>query len=424
MPTARRATILAAVLLCSMLIWSSQALGATLAAEGLRIKFEGLTLSPNTQMTEGALNGWHEDDWIPMRLTFINDRESQSITVSVLLEYVSGSRIGIDAFASCFSDSGSCGSGNKTSTGSNWRIIAGSGEATPTVDLVGVAGVTAIRWTLSSVSIPQGTPVEVKWAAHLAKSGSNNLLCADSASPLTGCSPKQIGPADGARAWPGNSLQARLDQPLGERTLSIDPPREQQPQQQPQCVIATAAFGSELAAPVQFLREFRDHDVGSTVIGNTFIQAFNNWYYSWAPPVARWIAYNEPAKFLVRALIAPLLGALIVGHSAFTAIGSMNAELGILSAGVASSAIIGAIYLTPLAYLIKRACRRPFGRRTMLCSLGLGLVLAIYGTLSVGTVGLLEVFSSILVIEVLLVTPTLIAGRLTFRKRENATVPQ
>ena len=395
-------------------------------AGGLRFKFEGLTLSPSPRMTEGALNGWHEDEWIPMRLMIINEHASQTVPVSVLLEYMKGARIGLDAFGSCFSDSATCGSGSAPSSGANWQILTGSDEISPSVDLVEVAEVAAIRWTLASVSVPEGNPsnpsiVELKWAVHLAKSGANNLLCSDSSSSLKGCSPNPIAADDGAKSWPGNSLQVRLDQPPGQRTLSIDPPREQQQTGQ-RCIIATAAFGSELAAPVQFLRDFRDHEVSSTMTGAAFIHAFNNWYYSWAPPAARLVAGNEHAKLVVRTLIVPSLGALMIGHQLFGLIHPINSDVAIIVAGLASSSIIGTIYLTPVAYLVKRACRRSFGRATIVGSLALGLVLAIYGTLGFRTLGVLENFSSILVLEVLLLTPTVIVTRLSSGSKEKSAV--
>jgi len=46
------------------------------------------------------------------------------------------------------------------------------------------------------------------------------------------------------------------------------------------CLIATAAYGSELAQQVQFLREIRDNTVMSTSTGTAFMSGFNQLYYS------------------------------------------------------------------------------------------------------------------------------------------------
>ena len=46
------------------------------------------------------------------------------------------------------------------------------------------------------------------------------------------------------------------------------------------CLIATAAFGSEMAPQVQFLREIRDGTVLQTQSGSTFMTGFNQFYYS------------------------------------------------------------------------------------------------------------------------------------------------
>ena len=46
------------------------------------------------------------------------------------------------------------------------------------------------------------------------------------------------------------------------------------------CLIATAAFGSEMAPQVQFLREIRDGKVMTTEAGTAFMTGFNQFYYS------------------------------------------------------------------------------------------------------------------------------------------------
>ena len=52
------------------------------------------------------------------------------------------------------------------------------------------------------------------------------------------------------------------------------------------CLIATAAFGSEMAPQVQFLRELRDNTVLQTQSGTSFMTGFNQFYYSFSPAVA------------------------------------------------------------------------------------------------------------------------------------------
>ena len=72
-----------------------------------------------------------------------------------------------------------------------------------------------------------------------------------------------------------------------ESALESNP--EQQTQQQSKgggCLIATAAFGSEIAPQVQFLRELRDNTVLQTESGTSFMTGFNQFYYSFSPAVA------------------------------------------------------------------------------------------------------------------------------------------
>jgi tetratricopeptide (TPR) repeat protein len=76
------------------------------------------------------------------------------------------------------------------------------------------------------------------------------------------------------------------------------------------CLIATAAFGSELSPQVQQLRETRDNIVMKTQSGASFMIAFNSVYYSFAPTIADWERQNPIFKEIVKATITPLLSSL------------------------------------------------------------------------------------------------------------------
>ena len=45
------------------------------------------------------------------------------------------------------------------------------------------------------------------------------------------------------------------------------------------CLIATAAYGSEMSPQVQLLREIRDNQLMNTESGSAFMSTFNNVYY-------------------------------------------------------------------------------------------------------------------------------------------------
>lgn len=76
------------------------------------------------------------------------------------------------------------------------------------------------------------------------------------------------------------------------------------------CLIATAAYGSELAPQVQLLREIRDHTLYNTASGTSFMTAFNQVYYLFSPTVADWERESPIFKELVRAAITPMLASL------------------------------------------------------------------------------------------------------------------
>ena len=66
------------------------------------------------------------------------------------------------------------------------------------------------------------------------------------------------------------------------------------------CLIATAAFGSEMAPQVQFLREIRDNTVMTTQSGTAFMTGFNQFYYSFSPAVADYERENPVFKEAVK----------------------------------------------------------------------------------------------------------------------------
>jgi hypothetical protein len=187
----------------------------------------------------------------------------------------------------------------------------------------------------------------------------------------------------------------------------------------PQCVIATAAYGSELAPPVQFLREFRDKNVKETYLGNRFVSAFNAWYYSWAPPVAQAESGNSYMRATVRAAIMPLLGALFVSASIFSWVRPVSPEMDVLISGMVASALIGLTYLTPVAFVVVRATKRKLTWKSVLCVASFGVALTLLGTVAHGSVGIVENLTALTVIETMLLTPTTLLQRIWVMKPQS-----
>jgi hypothetical protein len=71
------------------------------------------------------------------------------------------------------------------------------------------------------------------------------------------------------------------------------------------CFVATAAYGSPLAAEVASLRRFRDRTLLATPLGQLAVAI----YYALSPPLANAIARDERLRALARQLLAPLVAA-------------------------------------------------------------------------------------------------------------------
>ena len=117
------------------------------------------------------------------------------------------------------------------------------------------------------------------------------------------------------------------------------------------CLIATAAFGSELTPQVQFLRHFRDQNILSTASGSSFMNAFNAWYYSFSPYIADYERQQPWLQESVKFLIYPLLGILSVSEAAYS---MFPGEYGALVAGVIASSMIGVVYISPWLIALDR----------------------------------------------------------------------
>ena len=78
------------------------------------------------------------------------------------------------------------------------------------------------------------------------------------------------------------------------------------------CLIATAAYGSELTPQVQFLREIRDNTVMSTESGAAFMTGFNQLYYSLSPTIADMDRENPMFQETIRTFITPMISTLSI----------------------------------------------------------------------------------------------------------------
>ena len=106
------------------------------------------------------------------------------------------------------------------------------------------------------------------------------------------------------------------------------------------CLIATAAFGSELSGPVQHLRELRDNSLLKTNSGTAFMSFFNTFYYSFSPQIADYQRENPLFNEIVKIMITPMISSLMLLDHV-----GMNSENDVLTYGG------GIIFLNLMMYL-------------------------------------------------------------------------
>ncbi|MEE8181473.1 MAG: CFI-box-CTERM domain-containing protein [Nitrosopumilaceae archaeon] len=122
------------------------------------------------------------------------------------------------------------------------------------------------------------------------------------------------------------------------------------------CLIATAAYGSEMAPQVQLLREIRDNQLMNTNSGVSFMTGFNQLYYSFSPYIADMERENPIFQEAVKIGITPLLTSLsIMSHA--------ESESQVIGYGIGVILInIGMYFIAPvmLFYGIKKVRRVRF----------------------------------------------------------------
>ena len=104
------------------------------------------------------------------------------------------------------------------------------------------------------------------------------------------------------------------------------------------CLIATAAYGSEMAPQVQLLREIRDNQLMNTESGSAFMGTFNDIYYTFSPTIADMERENPMFKEIVKAGLTPMLSTLSIMENA-------NSESEVLGLGLSVIALNLGMYL-------------------------------------------------------------------------------
>jgi len=106
-------------------------------------------------------------------------------------------------------------------------------------------------------------------------------------------------------------------------------------EEEPQCFVATACYGSALDQHVVFLRQFRDFEVMRTRVGRNFMRLFNVFYYSFSPIVASFIARHRIPRLAARyAVVAPTIHLLRLSRYVAKPLNRISYEASVGATGV------------------------------------------------------------------------------------------
>jgi hypothetical protein len=180
-----------------------------------------------------------------------------------------------------------------------------------------------------------------------------------------------------------------------------------------QCLIATATYGSELTPQVQFLRSFRDKLIMKTFAGSNFMTAFNTWYYSFSPSVARFISLHPTARMITRIALYPLIPILTIGADVFHTLPA-NQELAAVISGLLICSLLGVTYLAaPMMVMLELNSRARRTSKRIVGSLTIILLVALMfaGVAELFNIALLMALAaSVVALSALVLSALLVSG--------------
>ncbi len=247
------------------------------------------------------------------------------------------------------------------------------------------------KYTTVTVNIPDDYPGDITltprlFATEFGQKGATTVINVQMAKTVT----LNIAPNDNPKLWVDWDAQKLDEEPKPEPEPKAEPVQEvtkEEPQKQmeikkseeqtdpePQpscgpgtvlqngicvveeqgggCLIATAAFGSELAPQVQQLRELRDSTLLQTTSGSAFMTGFNQFYYSFSPTISDLERENPMFKETVKLAITPLITSLSLLNYV-----DLNSEESVLGYGIGIILLnIGMYFVAPavILYSIRR----------------------------------------------------------------------
>jgi len=113
------------------------------------------------------------------------------------------------------------------------------------------------------------------------------------------------------------------------------------------CLIVTATFGSPMAGEVQLVRDFRDDTIKQDYLGSRYVTALNALYYSFSPAVARAIDENPSVKPVMRLVLVPLLGIVLLSQGVYSLL-SFSPEVATVVFIIFGGALVGLVYFLPV----------------------------------------------------------------------------
>ncbi len=125
-----------------------------------------------------------------------------------------------------------------------------------------------------------------------------------------------------------------------------------------------------MAPEFAYMRHVRDDMIGSNEVGKQIVNGWGNFYYSWSPPVAQFIADYDFSRPIFQTILLPLVGIVHLTAYVYEASIPVNATFASIVAFLFAAISSTTIYVLAPLLVLRFTYKKRFKTRARNCISG------------------------------------------------------